>query len=207
MFNLLKQRRLGLTQCSILPVIWLLSYLSVEPIPTIVNQTSIERSQDPSENNHIVETVFRHLVAEHSPELEDMFNFIMLCVDSSSTDPESRRGFSRQGGPRDISDEMFKNMSNLPIPLKKQQQCSYLNVYGEVAKEGEWRPGGVIDNETKQRGLLYTVGEQIGWITDDYVQVFAWYYYGGRAGAGWVCHVKKQDGTWIVTEMERKWIS
>ena len=127
----------GIIQYSIMLLVCSFWFLSIYPPPVLSNQISLNRSQDPNENKHIVETVFRHLVSEHSPEWHGKIHFIILCVDSSSTAPGDRFGLSLKGRPRDISDEMFRNLSNLPIPLKKQQDCSYLNVHGEVAQEGE----------------------------------------------------------------------
>ncbi len=156
--------------------------------------------QEGEDNSIIIETVFRHLVSEHGSHWMDRIHFYLLCVDSSSVDPSHRHGFNRSGPLRDINKDMFDRLNDLPLPLRKQSECHNLQDPADA-------PGGLVDNETGKRGIRYTVGEVIRRMDREYVQVYARYYYHGRAGAVWICHVNKQDGKWTVTKMEMRLIS
>lgn len=167
-----------------------------QPLVSDIQEETVDNSQ-------IVETIFRHLASEHSSDWYERIHFYLLCVDSSHVDSSasSRFGISHAGSRRDIDELMFKRLSDLPHPLKKLSECTFLSMI-----PGDSR-GGVIDSVSRRRGIMYIVGEQFHWIDQVSVQVYARYYYQGRAAGGWVFDLKKQKDKWIVTKMDLIWVS
>ena len=171
------------------------------PVFVAADQSSTAMPQQEEEERcKIVETAFRHLISEHGSSFSLPFHFYQLCRDSSRVAPSSRHGVLRAGPRRDIDEELFKRLGDLPLPVKRLSECSPLPF-------PEYSPGGLVDDVTQKRVIRYTVGEEFLWLEDNKLQLYGQYYYHGRAGAGWIMDIEKIDGKWTVTKMDMIWIS
>jgi len=93
---------------------------------------------------------------------------------------------------------LFERLGDLPLPVKRISECT--RVSGQP-------PGGLVDVIFNKRVIRYTVGEQFLWLGEHRIQLYGQYYYHGRAAAGWILDIEKNDGKWSVTKMDLIWIS
>jgi hypothetical protein len=65
---------------------------------------------------------------------------------------------------------------------------------------------GVIHRQTKEPGLIFTVGD-IRWISESEVEVEGGYFENGRSASGNTYFLRRENGKWVCYSYGTRWIS
>jgi len=96
------------------------------------------------------------------------------------------------GKDKEPGDAFIARFKDHKPPVKKRSQS-----------KGQFE---VIDKETGERGLIFTVGA-IKVVDAAKIQVEGGYYEAGLSSSGNVYTVERKDGKWVVTKDQMLWIS
>ncbi len=103
--------------------------------------------------------------------------------------------YDADGKENDPDDAFMKRFVGNKPAVKKRSEC-------ETSFEK-----GVVRKETGERGLIFSIGGTIKWISETEAEIYGSYYEANLSGGGGHFSLQKIDGRWKVVGQLTIWIS